>query len=75
MTRPSGRRSLSPSMISPSNARPVTSKTASSRFDAVSSGPNSRNVEALRLMMSRSQPPSTRVFSASTAPGNGTSTA
>ena len=62
-------------MISPSNARPVTSKTASSRLDAVSSGPNSRNVEAFRVMMSRSHWPSTRVLSASTAPGDGTATA
>ena len=62
-------------MISPSNARPVTSKTGLSRLEAVSSGPKIRNVAGLRLMTSRSQVPSTRVASAVTAPGAGTSTA
>ena len=41
----------------------MTSKTAPSRFDAVSSGPKSRKSVGLRAMTSRRKPPSTRVAS------------
>ena len=51
--------------------RSVTSKTSPSRFDAVSSGPNSRNVSGLAAITSRSQPPSTRVASRHAVPGLG----
>ena len=62
-------------MISPSKARPVTSNTASSRFEDVSSGPHSRKLLGFAAMMSRRKPPSTRVFSACAPPGDGTVTA
>ena len=75
MTRPSGARWSSPGMIWPSKARSVTSKTFPSRLDAVSSGPNSRNVDGLAVMMSRSHDPSTRVASDTLSPGLLTSTA
>jgi hypothetical protein len=56
---------------------PDASKTASSRFDAVSSGPNSRKFRLSRLsfITSRRNVPRTRVDSASTPPGLGTATA
>ena len=75
ITRPSGARWLSPGMISPSKTRFVASNTASSRLDDVSSGPISRKFDGLALITSRSQVPSTRVDSARTPPGLGTSTA
>ena len=62
-------------MISPSNALPVTSKTSSSRLDAVSSGPSSRKFDGLSLITSRSQVPSTRVASDFPSPGLATATA
>ncbi len=75
ITRPSGARWLSPGTIEPSNARFVTSNTASSRLDDVSSGPISRKFDGLALITSRSQVPSTRVASAVLPPGLGTCTA
>ena len=49
MTRPSGRGGRRPAASRASHARSVASKTAPSRFDAVSSGPNIRKfVAALR---------------------------
>ena len=48
MTRPSGARSSSVGTVSASQARSVTSKTSPRRFDAVSSGPNRRNVSGFR---------------------------
>ena len=75
ITRPSGARWSSPGTICPSNARSVTSKTAPSRLDAVSSGPNSRKFDGLALITSRSQSPSTRVASDIPAPGALTGTA
>ena len=63
MTRPSGARWSSTGCTSPCQARPVTSNTAPRRFEAVSSGPNSRNVLGLRRITSRSKAPSTRVAS------------
>ncbi len=53
----------------------VTEKTSPSRLDSVSSGPNSLKFDGLAAITSRSQPPSTRVSSASAAPGAGTATA
>ena len=69
MTRPSGARWSSVGKISASKARFVTSNTSWSRLEAVSSGPNSRNVAGLRLITSRSQRPSGRVPWVAQAPG------
>ena len=57
----------------PSSRRSSTSKTAPSRFDAVSSGPNRRKF-AVRVesITSRRNVPRTRVASASTCPGRRT---
>ena len=75
MTRPSGARWSSPGSVSAIQPRSVTSKTGASRFEAVSSGPNSRNVRGLRAITSRMKPPSTRVASLELAPGRLTGTA
>ena len=53
MTRPSGERWSSPGTVSASHARSVTSKTAPSRLEAVSSGPISRKLAGLRSITSR----------------------
>ena len=50
MTRPSGLRSSSVGLISASHVRPVASKTADRRFEAVSSGPKSRKFVSLRAI-------------------------
>ena len=57
--------------------RSVTSNTASRRFEAVSSGPMMRKfrASAFRRTTSRRNAPITRVASALTPPGRGTSTA
>ena len=60
---------------SASHARGLASNTACSRFDAVSSGPNRRNVSGFARITSRSISPSTRVASLVVVPGDGTSTA
>jgi hypothetical protein len=75
MTRPSGARWSSPGSVSATHVRFVTSNTADRRFDAVSSGPNSRNVSGLSLITSRTSSPRTRVASLVEPPGAGTSTA
>ena len=62
-------------MISASKVRFVTSNTSCSRLEAVSSGPNSRNVSGLRTITSRSHRPSARVPSVTPVPGLCTSTA
>jgi len=76
MTRPSGESlSRSTGSVSASQARPVTSNTAESRFDSVSSGPNRRKRSGFSLMTSRRYPPSTRVASLNVTAGFATSTA
>jgi hypothetical protein len=64
-------------MTRSSQVLPVTSITASSRFDAVSSGPKSRKLRCgwLSRITSASIPPSTRVGSDVFAPGDSTGTA
>ena len=69
MTRPSGARCSSVGSVRPPRRGRSTSKTASSRFEAVSSGPKSRKLSGLRAM-SRRKPPSTRVASATSSPGS-----
>ena len=49
--------------VSACQARSVTSNSACSRFDAVSSGPKTRNVSMLSRITSRSHVPSTRIGS------------
>ena len=75
MTRPPGARCSSVGRVSAIQTRSVASKTASSRFDAVSSGPKIRNVLGLLRMTSRSHVPSTRVASLVAVAGDATSTA
>jgi hypothetical protein len=60
MTRPSTARPSSVGWRSASQARPVTAKTSPRRSDAVSSGPNKRNVFGFLLMMSRTNVPRAR---------------
>ena len=55
----------------PSNWRSVTSNTAPSRFDAVSSGPNMRKSRGCGPMTSRRNVPSTRVASRDRGAGGG----
>ena len=57
------------------NGKSVASYTADSRFDAVSSGPISRNRSGLRAITSRRKVPSTLVASAVPVAGLGTDTA
>ena len=74
MTRPPGAMCSSVGRLSAIQTRSVTSKTASSRFDAVSSGPKSRKVWGLARMTSRSHVPRTRVASLVAVAGDGTAT-
>ena len=55
MTRPFGARLSSPGSSSAIQVRSVTSNTADSRLEAVSSGPNRRKFDWLAAMTSRSQ--------------------
>ena len=65
MTRPSGARWSSPGTISAIQVRSVTSSTAPSRFDAVSSGPNIRKLSRVAgHHVAQHTCPSTRVASA-----------
>ena len=57
MTRPSAPGARRSARISAIQTRSVASKTASSRFEAVSSGPKRRNVDGLARMTSRSHVP------------------
>ena len=61
--------------IVPVKTRSVTSKTASRRFELVSSGPTIRKFRGFSSMMSRRKPPAIRVASASSVPGFFTSIA
>ncbi len=61
--------------VAASQVRPLASNTASSRLEAVSSGPKSRKLRGLRRITSRRKAPSTRVGSEVVAPGFGTATA
>ena len=74
---PVGRETLVERERSPTHARPVTSNTASSRFDAVSSGPNRRKLRAsaLRRKTSRRYCRARASPRSSPPPGCGTSTA
>ena len=75
MTLPSGARPSSVGSVSADHARAVTSNMSPRRFDAVSSGPNTRKLSGFRETMSRRKPPSTRIASLDVVPGSSTSTA
>ncbi len=77
MTRPSVARFMSTGSVDSSQVLPVTSSTAPSRLDSVSSGPTMRKLRcsALCRRTSRSIAPSTRVGSETLAPGAVTGTA
>ncbi len=73
-TRPRSSRRSSNSPTSSSHRRPVTSRMSWSRLLASSSGAKTRKLSGLRLVTSRSHPPSTRVGSCTLAPGVSTRT-
>ena len=75
MTRPSCARNSSVSSFSPFQSRFVTSNTLPRRLDIVSSGPKILKFlsSSLSLKMSLTNPPSSIISCASTAPGFGTS--
>ena len=77
ITPPSGERCSSVGRSGSTRTRSVASKSAPSRFDAVSSGPITRKflLSALSFITSRKNCPITRVASASTVAGLGTATA
>ena len=74
-TRPSRARFSSVGSNAASQARSVTESTSPSRFDSVSSGPNTLKVSGFFSTTSRRNLPSTRVASPSVFAGSGTSTA
>ena len=75
ITRPSTERNSSESYFSLFQSRLVTSNTLPRRLDIVSSGPKIRKFfdSSLSLKMSLTNPPSSIISCASTAPGLGTS--